>query len=401
MAGIREYRKEKLKKAHSDKDKNIDYDKKLRIHRIRVKGILAILIMIAVVTIVVAAIVNNARNYSDYVIEESVRRTDSGYAVYFGDAEGYVKCSRDGVFAYGFDNEPRWNKTYGVNKISVDRCGSYFAVADIGSNYVYVFDEDGYISTINTVLPIVKINISSKGHVAIILEDKEADFIDMYDKDGNRVYTIKTTPESDGIPTDIGISMDGRKLVVAFTAVKGVELKTSVVFYNFGEVGQNENERVVGGFDFYDDQLLGEVEFLDQNTVVAVSENIISFYSIKEYPKLIRNVDVEDKIEQVFYSEEKIAYVYTDDNHKKNLCVYNTEGEKIFTSEVKDIYTSFEFTGKGIMMYGKDEFRLISDNGKEKYKDRFETEISHIIPLNSNKDYLFITIEKLHKVKLK
>lgn len=401
MAGIREYRKEKLKKEHSDKEKNVDYDKKLRIHRIRVKGLLVILIAIAVVTIVVAAIVNNARNYSSYVVEKTVRRTDSGYAVYFDDADGYIKCSRDGVFAYGFDNTPRWNKTYEVNKISVDRCDSYFAVADIGSNYVYVFDEDGYISTINTVLPVVKINVSSKGHVAIILEDKEADYIDMYDKDGNRVYTIKTTAESDGIPTDIGISMDGRKLAVAFTAVKGLELKTSVVFYNFGEVGQNENERIVGGFDFYDGQLVGEVEFINENTVVAVSENIISFYTIKEYPKLIRNIDIEHRIEQILYSEEKIAYVYTDDNHKKNLCAYNAEGEKLFISEIKDNYTSFEFTRKGIIMYGKDEFRLISDNGKEKYKDRFETEISHIIPLNSNEDYLFITIEKLHKVKLK
>lgn len=401
MAGIREYRKEKLKKEHSGKEKDIDYDKKLLIHRIRVKGILAILIVIVVVTIVVAAIVNNARNYSGYVIQKSMRRTDSGYAVYFDDAEGYIKCSRDGVFAYGFDNNPRWNKTYEVSKISVDKCGAYFAVADIGSNYVYVFDEDGYISTINTVLPVVKINVSSKGHVAIILEDKEADYIDMYDKDGNRIYTIKTTAESDGIPTDIGISPDGRKLAVAFTAVKGMELKTSVVFYNFGEVGQNENERVVGGFDFYDNQLVGEVEFLNQNTVVAVSENIISFFSIKEYPKLIRNVDIEHKIEQIFYSEEKIAYIYTDDSHKKNLCVYNTEGEILFTSEINDIYTSFEFTHKGIIMYGKDEFRLISDNGKDKYKDRFETEISHIIPLNSNEDYMFITIEKLHKVKLK
>lgn len=400
MAKIREYRKEKLIKEHSDGNK-IDYDKKLRLHRIRVKGFLTILIAIAVITIIVTAIINSTRTYSDYVIEKTERRTDSGYATYFNDSDGYVKCSRDGVSAYGFNNELRWNKTYDISRIAVDRCGSYFAVADIGSNYVYVFDNNGYISTINTVLSIVKIGVSSKGHVALILEDKDAVYIDMYDKDGNRIYTIKTTAASDGIPTDIGVSMDGRKLAVAFTAIKGVDIKTSVVFYNFGEVGQNENERIVGGFDFYDNQLIGEVEFLNENTVVAVSENIISFYTIKEYPKLIKNIEIEHKIEQIFYSDEKFAYLYTDDNHKRQLCVYNIEGEKAFDTEIDDVYTSFEFVKKGIIMYGKDEFRLLSEKGKDKYKDHFETEISQVIPLKKNDEYLFITIEKLHKVKLK
>ncbi len=400
MANLEEYRKEKLKKEQSD-NKKIDYDKKLRLHRIRVKAVLGILITIAVITIVVTTIINITRSYSDYGVVKTERRTDSGYAVYFDDSDGYVKCSRDGVSAYGFNNEMRWNKTYDISRISVDRCGSYFAVADTGNNYVYVFDNDGYISMINTVLPIVKISVSSKGHVAIILEDKEAVYIDMYDKDGNRIYTIKTTAASDGIPTDIGVSMDGRKLAVAFTSVKGADIKTSVVFYNFGEVGQNENERIVGGFDFYDNQLIGEVEFLNDNTVIAVSENIISFYTIKEYPKLIQNIDIEHKIEQIFYSDEKFAYIYTDDNHKRKLCVYNIEGEKIFDTKIDDVYTSFEFVKKGIIMYGRDEFRLLTEKGKEKYKDHFETEISQIIPLKKSDEYLFITIEKLYKVKLK
>ena len=67
--------------------------------------------------------------------------------------------------------------------------------------------------------------------------------------------------------------------------------------------------------------------------------------------------------------------------------------DEVFDSEISDTYTSFEFTSKGIMMYGKDEFRIVSEKGKEKYEGRFETEISQIVPLNSNEDYLFITIE--------
>ena len=39
--------------------------------------------------------------------------------------------------------------------------------------------------------------------------------------------------------------MTEANLSVAYTAVKGQELATSVVFYNFDEVGQNEVERIV------------------------------------------------------------------------------------------------------------------------------------------------------------
>lgn len=389
----------KTKSDNSDKKK--DYNARIRRHRAKVRALTTLVVFTVAVITVIIVVVYNIRNYSEYTIESSVRRNDNGYALYFDDSEGYIKCSKDGVFAFSSNGKERWNKTYGVDKIAVDRCGRYFAVADIGNKYIYFFDQNGYISTINTMMPVIKVNVSSQGYVAAILDGETANYIDMYDKEGNRMYTIKTTPESDGIPTDIGVSLDGRKLAVAFTSIKGVDIETSVVFYNFGEVGQSESERIVGGFDFYENQLVGDVEFINQNTVIAVAEDVISFFTIKEYPKLIENVEIEYEIEQLFYSASSVGYVYTNDNNEKMLCVYNADAKKKFTKKIDNKYTSFEFTAKGIIMYGDDSFMLISEKGKEKYTDQFETEISQIIPLDRNEDYLFITAEKLQKIKFK
>lgn len=407
MAGIREYRRDKQKKESTGKKNQEekgreDYDKKLRAHKLKNYGIMAVMAVFVVVLIVVIAVINYVNSYSDYTVENSARRTDSGYAVYLSDESGYIKCSRDGAAAFSFGGTQKWNKTYEINSLEVDECGKYFAVAGIGGSDIYIFNRDGYVSSVNTALPIVKISVSEQGLVVAILEDKDADYINMYDKDGNKIYTIKTTAESDGIPTDISVSPDGKKLAVAFTSVKGLDLSTSVVFYNFDEVGQNENERIVGGFDSYNNQLVGEVQFLNGTTVVAAAENIISFYMVKEYPKLVKNIEITDKIEQIFYSDTNFAYVYIDEeNNKRVLCVYDTAGEKIFAKEVSESYTSFCFTEDGIMMYGGTKFMLINKKGKELISDEFETEISRILQAGDNKEYVFITLDKLYKIKFK
>ena len=393
MSDIKEYRKE-----HQEND----YDKKLRTHKLKLYGIIGGIVVLVAVLATVLLIIKQKNSYSSYVTEYSVRRTDSGYAVYLCDESGYIRCSRDGAAAFSFKGTQKWNKTYEVNNISIAGQGNYFAVADTGNTGIYIFDKGGYISTVNTNLPIVKISISSQGLVAAILEDKEADYINMYDKDGSKLYSIKTTAQSDGIPTDISVSPDGKKLAAAFTSIKGTELATSVVFYNFGEVGQNENERIVGGFDAYGNQLVGDVEFLNGTSVVAVGENVISFYGIKEYPKLINNIEVNCKIEQIFYSNTNFGYVYTDeDDNLRKVCVYDSAGDKLFERKAEEQYTSFCFTEAGVMMYGDKEFLLINKKGREVIHSEFDGEISKIIPAGSNKDYLIVSLDKLYKIKFK
>ncbi len=405
MSGIREYRKEKLKNEVSqDKDgKNrSDYDRKLQTHKIRTYGIFVGAGMILIGIIVALIVLKIQNSYSKYVIENTIRRTDSGYAEYFCYENGFVRCSRDGVSYYSFNGTQQWNKPHEINNMSIAQCSGYFAVADIGGNDIHIYSQNGYISTVSTNLPIVKISISNQGLVVAILEDKEADYINMYNQKGEKIYTIKTTVESNGVPTDISVSPDGKKLAVAFTSVKGIELTTSVVFYNFDEVGQNENERIVGGFDSYKNQLIGEVHFLNYKDVVAVAENVISFYTVKEYPKLIKNIEVEHEINQVFYSDNAFGYVYTDTENKRDmLCVFDTGGGKLFEKVIDDGYNSFCFTPSGIMAYGDKKFILMNKKGNDIAGIEFETEISKIIPTDDNKNYLFITTDKIYKIKFK
>ena len=50
--------------------------------------------------------------------------------------------------------------------------------------------------------------------VAAVLEDNDANYINLYKTDGTKIYTVKTSLAGDGYPLDISISPDAAKLVI-------------------------------------------------------------------------------------------------------------------------------------------------------------------------------------------
>ena len=128
-------------------------------------------------------------------------------------------------------------------------------------------------------------------YMAAVLDDNNANYINMYDTNGEKIYSVKTTLSGDGYPIDVSISPDAKKLIASFIRVSGDEIKTDVVFYNFSDVGKNETERVVGGFN-YDDVIVGDVKFINDTMAVAVGENVVSIYKIKEYPSLEHTIKI-------------------------------------------------------------------------------------------------------------
>ena len=53
------------------------------------------------------------------------------------------------------------------------------------------------------------------------------------------------------------------------------------------------------------------------------------------------------------------------------------------------------------MAYGKDKFLLLNDKGNVLMEDEFEDDITQIINVGNNKEYIFVSPEKIYKVKLK
>lgn len=380
-----------------------DIQLRLRRHRKRVIiGAVLIIAAVAVVIYIFSKIMDNY-SYSSYSISNSVDRDDTENTQYESYGDGYIRYSADGIAYFTSKGKAMWNQTFSMQKPQIKIRGNDVAIGDISGNKIYTFDKNGVIGSIDTSMTILQIEIASNGIVAAVLEDNDANYINMYDKDGSKIYSVKTTLAGDGYPLDISISEDATKLIASYVYVSGESIKTNVVFYNFSDVGQNETERVVGGFNHYADTLVGDVEFVNNNMAVAVGENVVSIYKIKEYPSLEKEIKVDNEIEKVFFSDQYIGLVVdnADSGEPYLLEVYNLSGNKMCEVAYSTQYTDVKFDGKSIVMNNSASMLLINLKGKKLATIDFDMPATSLITTGRRGDYVLVTSKYIQAIKLK
>lgn len=244
----------RLRSPEEEKDTLDEQYVKEKIKRHRRNVLVGCLITAAAVFILVLAalFLLDGRTYSQYTVLHSVNRDDTESAKYEAFADGYIRYSNDGAAYYNAKGIAEWNQTFSMQNPHIKVCGEWAAVGDVNGSTIYMFGVQGMVGSVDTSLSISQIEVAKQGIVAAVLEDTTANYINLYNTDGSKIYTVKTTLAGDGYPLDISISEDATKLIASYLYVSGESIKTNVVFYNFSEVGQNETERVVGGFNHYD-----------------------------------------------------------------------------------------------------------------------------------------------------
>ncbi len=374
--------------------------KKHRRHMVIIAVIGVIVIALAVVLVMRLI---DGYVFTSYSVTGSLNREDiesSGYIAY---GDGYIRYSNDGAAYYTAKGKALWNQTYSMQKPQVKICEDCVAIGDINGNTIYIFNKNGNIGKVDTSLVISQIEVAANGAVAAVLEDNEANYINMYDKEGNKIYSVKTTLAGDGYPLDISISNDSAKLIASYVYVSGEEIKTNVVFYNFSEVGQNETERVVGGFNHYNDVLVGDVQFLSNNIAVAVGENVISIYKIKEYPSLEKEIQIDNTIDRVFFGGDYIGLVLdnSDSGELYKMVVYNSSGSKVCEAEFGTQVDNIQFDGSSVVMNNSTSFSVFNLKGKNVANMSFDMPASKVLPTGTRGEYILINTKYIQNIKLK
>lgn len=380
-----------------------EYKKKLREHRKRVAILIGIAVTIIIAIAVIIWINIDNRQYTGYNILHSVNKDDSITAEYIEYNGGYIRYSNDGISYYSAKGTALWNQTYEMKNPQIKICNKSVVVGDINGSSIYVFNEAGMVGSIDTSLSISQIEVGSQGVVAAVLEDTSANYINLYSTSGKKIYSVKTTLAGDGYPLDIGISDDATKLVASYVYVNGESIKTNVVFYNFSDVGQNETERVVGGFNHYDSTIVPEVKFVNEKCAVAIGENIVSIYKIKEYPSITKEIKIESEIDRVFLSDRYIGLVLknADSGDIYKLVVYDLSGNKLCEATFNTEYNRIMFDEKSIVMYNDTTFTLMNLKGKVQYNQTFSLPIQEVLSLNSKGNYILVSSKYIQEIKLK
>lgn len=392
MDNIREYR--------GKRDR--DYKEKIRVHRQSKLRFICIALASVLFVVFSFFLYHTLRVYTDYTIKSVMERTETSSSVTVQIGDNLVSYSKDGASCVDVEGNKVWNQTYEMQKPVVGVTSKSIAISDYNGRNIYVMNSEKILGTISTNMPIKNVAVSESGIVAAVQEDGSTTWIYVYDTKGNVLVYFKTKMSNSGYPVAVALSPDAMLMTVSYLYVDSGVMRSSVAFYNFGEVGQNELHNYVSGFN-YTDSVVPYVKFLNGELAVAVADDRIMFYKGNQKPAVLSETLLNQEILGIYSSNEYVGVVFENEQGETKYCldVYNTDGEKKETLEFDNEYTDIIITEKTIIIYNKNEWNVYTIGGRKKFSGVYEESIRKIITTNSIDNYLIVTGETLEKVILK
>lgn len=388
----------------TDKSDFVQYEKRIRRHKKQKLFILLGILLVAAAICVYLVYSYINRTFNAYSVTKEIKRQDTGEVQYLPYGDKVLKVSKDGACAYNESGNITFNGSYNMRNPQVDICGDYIAVADIGGTSIYVFDGSNSGTELTVNLPILQVQVADQGMVAVLMEDKDTNVIQLIKSDikvDTLVSEVVTNVYDNGFPINIALSEDGKRLVTNYMQVNNGVIKNQVTFYNFSEVGQNEVNRMVGMKD-YGDTTVADVRFIGNNAVCVLTSDGFELFGFSEKSEEVYQQTFENKIKSVFSTDSYIGFVTEnyDDKNKYQVQVYNTSGKCVYKDSVAFAYEKVSMSGKEIIFYSESECHIIKLNGVEKYVDTFDHNISAILPINHYDKYYLVSDTNIDIIKL-
>lgn len=383
-----------------------DLLKKEQMKREKMKKIVPIVVLIVLIVGTVSfSLFQTNRTYTNYTITGFIERADSNSVRYMEYNGKILKYSKDGASAMKLNGEILWNGSYEFKNPYAAVCGEYVAIADIGGKEIVVYNGKDAGTRLSVKFPIEQIDIAKQGVVAVILEDDDRAKINIYDPYSiteQLKVSIKTSTDSDGYPVAIGLSEDGSKLVTSFINISKGILQSSLNFYNFGAVGQNSVDRIVGSRPMNKD-IIVDVDFINEDTICAFSERGFYLYEMKETPQDLKEVKLEEKIKSVCYSKNHIAVVKENMGNQieqYSVIVYDKQGEVVLEQEIDYRYEKIQLAEQEIIFYDETACNIMRFNGSEKFCCGFENPIIYFSNITSSDKYIMVNQENINEIRL-
>lgn len=402
MAIIKDFLSER-KLKQQDRDKNLNYKEKIRAHKLSVflKGTLVCVVVVGL--IVILNLTWKEKVFTDITITESlplsvvtgasVRNLDGAILIY----------SKDGASCLDTKGKPIWNESFEMQSPIVSVCNNTVAIGDYNGREIYVANNEKTMGTIKTNLPIRSLAVSKTGEVVAILDDSDVIRINIYDGTSDTSESIvhgKASMNKSGYPLSISLSPNGKLMMISYFYVDSGSMKSSLAFYNFGDVGDNKVDNLVSGFD-YVDTVIPYVQFMDNDSAFGVSDDRLVFFQGGEIPSNISTALLEEHVQGIYYGAEYMGLVFLDTTGENTyrLDVYNASGAKLSSIGFDTEYTNILFNRDQVVIYGGFECNIYTVKGTQKYAGMLDDNISLLLPTNSAYKYTLLTGNKLEQIE--
>ncbi len=400
MTNIRDYLKRKEKKREKTQEES--FGRKIFRHRLMLlyRGILIIAVIAAAAAVVIVQMKN--RVFTGYQTVLSVPKEHIEGTTTIALGKEILIYSNDGASCVNHSGEALWNQTFEMQEPILDICQNVAAIGDYNGRTIYVMSNEKTLGEIDTKMPIRDFTVSANGIVAAVLDDTaDVTWIYLFDVSGNTLAYFKTTMKDSGYPLCITISDDGHLVGVSYLYMDNGTMRSSVAFYNFGPVGQNEIDNFVSSYD-YVDTVVPFVRFLSNGQAIAVADNRLVFYEGEQKPVSIADVLLEGEIEGVYYGEGYVALVYHDvtGNALYKVDIYNKNGKLSDTVMLDMQFSDILFHKEKMIAYSEQECLVHTIAGMDNYKGKFNEQVLRLIPLEASYEYTIVTSDSVETIKL-
>lgn len=363
----------------------------------------SVLVTIAAVLLIAAVILGiKFHVYHKYQVLSSAENEDTQSAGYAKLGDGLLKYGDDGASVLSQSQETLWNQTFEMSNPDVKVSGDTAVIYDRKGTLMWVLGEDGPIGSIETKFPVLQAEATASGSVAAILEDGEKTWINYYASDGSMIAENQTRMENPGYPLDMTISPNGEMIAVSFLYIENGEISSRLVFYSFGDEGQNKVDNIVADFT-YQNTVVPQVFYLNDQSAVAVRDDGYSVFEGGGAPQETKKVQVEQEIISTFYNEKYFGLVLQGDGEKDNyvLELYDPSGRKKFSKGFQEEYQSISISGDMIIMCNDADVKMYNLKGILKFDGTMEEGAVKNIFQVSSKRYMMVSENGINTIKLK
>ena len=381
-----------------------DLKDKLARKRRNLRRLRLVLFAVAVIAVLGFWLYNQLYVFKDYVISRSEAVEVASGTKYISAGKLFYRYNSDGVSCVSRNGDKKWSITYNMQAPIADICDTTMAVAEQQGTQVYIVGEDGLIGNFETQYPILKVRVSKQGMVAVVQAQENITWINLYQADGTVVANDKTTIGETGYPMDVDLSPNGQRMAVSYLGVKEGILRSSIVFYDFGTLGQKKENNIISSIP-YQDTVLPEIYFVNDSRTVAVADNGFYVFGGGDEPEQTAEVDFDEEIIGSFHDDSQIGFLFlnedADSDQEYCMELYGYNGRRKKTRKMDATFDNIKIENDQILMYNEKGFDVFTKTGRLRFTSAYEKEVEDLFYFGSFRTYLVITKDSFDWIRIK